>query len=393
MTTEPETVPCPFADDGCRYRDHILVDHLRKKHGITEPAKFMTERANNGEPFSLWSAFGLQKLQEQHPESMTLSTVPRDRTTVRLNRLFTEFADMAKDDTCDVFASAGEMTPPLDPDYIFPKQATLQMITVLEMAERNNVWISGPTGTGKTQLAMNLAAKLRAEVWRYPCNAYITANKLMGSPMLKEAQHGGVITYFKYGVIPQAMRRGCWLLLDEFDTLDAKAANVLKPMLENPSVIVLEDNGGEVVRAHPDFRIIVTSNTWGRGDDTGMYVNTLTQSIADRRRFHAFIKVDYMPEEDEIRLLMKKFGDHIDTQEAKGLVGIANKIREMSRAGNKIDMPFSPAELINWVEKWLALGDLTESAHMCFLNAQPPEVGVAVKEVIGLFFDPSGDVK
>ena len=51
----------------------------------------------------------------------------------------------------------------------------------------------------------------------------------------------------------------------------------------------------------------MTANTWSRGDSSGLFTNTHTQSDADMRRFSGCIKLDYLSAEHEERMLAGYF--------------------------------------------------------------------------------------
>jgi cobaltochelatase CobS len=182
------------------------------------------------------------------------------------------------------------------------------------------------------------------------------------------------------------MMEGAWLIVDEIDTLRPDLMNLFKPALEDEARLLIPEYGGKIIIAHPDFRIIATANTFGRGDDTGLYVSTMTQSKADLRRFNCFIKMDYLPEKTEIEIVVKTFKGEVTEKEALSFVKVANDIRAAYTAG-KVDVPFSIDELLNWVDTWISVNDLHVAANLCFLNACAPDVVVAINAIIDQHWD------
>jgi cobaltochelatase CobS len=177
------------------------------------------------------------------------------------------------------------------------------------------------------------------------------------------------------------MERGAWLCANEYDTLRDDVMNILKPVQEFPRYLPIPELGDVVIHAHPDFRFIAPSNTWGRGDASGQYTNTRMQSEADLRRINARLKFDYLPEAVEIAMLLKYF-PALSKDQAKKFVQVANKVRGSYKAG-KIDKTLSPAELICWVENWFACGKTVHhAARLTFVNALEPEVATHINELI-----------
>ncbi len=71
---------------------------------------------------------------------------------------------------------------------------------------------------------------------------------------------------FQEGCLPQAMRRGWWLLLDELNLAETQVLERLNCALENPPGLVLTEGDGTVfgpggdVPVHPGFRLVATLN-------------------------------------------------------------------------------------------------------------------------------------
>ncbi len=298
---------------------------------------------------------------------------PREKKSITLSEMFLQFEDL--EDTYDIFTEPVPETPKLDEAYIFPEDQTLEFLTVIEKPRRNNIYISGFSGTGKTQLALNLASVCNAGVSEINADRYVNRARWFG-----QMKYNGESTYFDYGVIPIAMRAGHWLIINEFDTVDPAAANMLKPLLEDTKRIHISENGNELIKAHPDFRVIVTCNTWARGDSSGLFTNTETQSAADLRRFHAFIELNWLSPEVEARIL-KAHVPELSDQAIENFIKVAASIRDAYEA-NTILRTFSPAELVNWAENYTIFSSVHRAARVSFLRSYDKEEQTAVAEMI-----------
>jgi MoxR-like ATPase len=88
---------------------------------------------------------------------------------------------------------------------------------------------------------------------------------------------------FQEGYLPQAMRRGWWLLLDEMNLAETQVLERLNCALENPPGLVLTEGDGAVfgkngsVQIHEAFRMLATMNP---SEYAGRAV--LSQAFADR---------------------------------------------------------------------------------------------------------------
>ena len=60
----------------------------------------------------------------------------------------------------------------------------------------------------------------------------------------------------------QAMREGCWLLLDELNLASSETLERLSGVLESAtgSIILLERGDSLAIERHPDFRIFASMN-------------------------------------------------------------------------------------------------------------------------------------
>ena len=373
MAPVPEKVACAI----CAHQDHILVQHIVKKHAM-QPTEYLAKFPTA----PLWSAYGFSKVQE-HSKSSLARMQPRPRELTAVNLLFPDFgkrSGLEISGEYPIFKTPGPLTPLLDSNYVFPEEQTLDVLTILAKPKRNRIFIKGFSGTGKTCLIFNLAAKCNAEVMEWNADSFQQRSSLIGRWISKDGE-----TVWQDGILPLAMKRGCWLVINEVDCIDPHTLNILKPMLEDPPRLTVLENGGEVIQAHPDFRVIATANTWARGDSTGMFVNTHVQSDADARRWSARILLDYMTEDVEDTILETAFPE-LPQEDRSNFIKVANRVRDAFKAG-RIDKTFSPAEVVCWCENYIVCAKgVHHAARLSFLNALEPDVQTAIGEMVNAVF-------
>lgn len=187
----------------------------------------------------------------------------------------------------------------VDDKYIFRHDELLSALYALLTNER--CWLHGHTGTGKTTLIEQIAARLKWPVRIVNLDSEITRMDLIGRDTLVN-EGGTTVSKFVDGILPQCMVEPYILIFDEFDYIRPDVSYVAQRVLEGNGMTITED-GGRYVAPNPMFRIFATANTQGQGDDYGMYAGARVQSMALLDRFTAWIHVDYLPEAQRLDLL------------------------------------------------------------------------------------------
>ncbi len=136
------------------------------------------------------------------------------------------------------------------------------------------VHLRGPAGTGKTTLALQIAAKLDRPAVLVTGDGWFTAQDLVGGQAGVRVRHvrdrfihtvqkteTETTALWEDSVLTHAVSRGYTLVYDEFTRSPPAANNPLLSALEERILVFTGAARGErYVRAHPEFRAIFTSN-------------------------------------------------------------------------------------------------------------------------------------
>lgn len=253
--------------------------------------------------------------------------------------------------------------PAIDPHYDFDAMKVLQFLTALN---RNmNPWLFGHTGTGKSTFVEQVAAHIGWPVSRINLDANLERADLVGHITLTE-QNGTTVSTYEEGILPRAMQRPGFLLIDEIDAGRPDILFVIQRALESKGLMLTEDKG-RIVQPHPLFRFSATANTRGQGDEYGMYAGTRVMNASMLDRFTAFLEFKYMSPDRESKLLqalvpslpkdmadkMALFakdiraafnkGEVLNTISPRGLTVLADTFATFTSLGSKDDAAFNLA--------------------------------------------------
>ena len=189
-------------------------------------------------------------------------------------------------------------------NYVFRREVLRDLLGFLRKPNNDALFITGPTGSGKTSAILETCARLNWPVQSLTLNARFEFAHLTGHFTFSASAPGEAPQMrFQYGPLAVAMKYGQVLVLNEVDLADAGELAGLNDCLEGRP-LVLADNAGEVLYPHPMFRVICTANSCGNGDNSGRYAGVQQQNLAFLDRFR-FLEVPYQDAKVEEELLTK----------------------------------------------------------------------------------------
>ena len=195
------------------------------------------------------------------------------------------------------------------------------------------VHLSGPAGTGKTALAMHVAAQLGRQVILIHGDDEFGSSDLIGgqtgyrstkvvdnyiSSVLKQEET--VSKQWGDNRLTTACKYGFTLIYDEFTRSRPEANNVLLSILEE-RLLELPDarNGDGYLQVHPNFSAIFTSNP-----EEYAGVHKTQDALMDRM---ITIKVGHHDYETEVAITQAKSG--LSWRQSKSIVDIVREFRDL----------------------------------------------------------------
>ena len=282
--------------------------------------------------------------------------------------------------------------PKINPNYVFRKNFLRDGLAYLKQPAGDALYIVGPTGSGKTTGVTEMAGRLNWPVMEYTAHDQMEAAELIGQFLMASKAPGESPSMsFAYGPLPIAMKYGYILLLNELDTANPGQISALNDVLEGRPLVIAE-NGGEVIHPHEMFRVIVTGNSNGAGDASGLYQGVQQQNLAAMDRYR-MTELGYADPEDEKRILegvVPKLPEVI----REGMVRLANEVRNLfigsDNADASLSLTFSTRTLVRWSRLALtfrgAPNVMEYSLNQALLLRAKPEEKEAIIEIAKSIF-------
>lgn len=160
-----------------------------------------------------------------------------------------------------------------------------------DVEARNNVYLYGGAGTGKTFMAQTIAEILDWELIEISCNQFTSPLELIGGQTIDGYQQGKAIRAWgnlNEDGTPMA-KKGCVLLLDELPKLDPNTAGILNALLSRVAEFnkgqakEIQDGRGQKIRRGNLF-VMATGNTL-LNESNAEYEANFKQDLSLQDRF------------------------------------------------------------------------------------------------------------
>lgn len=280
-----------------------------------------------------------------------------------------------KDVMIQGFKEPGILTPVKNPHYKFPQEETVEFLKALRF--RDTTYLIGHSGTGKTELVNQVAARLNYNVVAINFDGHLSRSDLIGDWKIVNGQ-----MQFRYGLVPLAFTEpGTIVLFDEVDACAPETAFVLQRAISAELRFLMHETN-QIFNLHPQNCIVGTANTNGLGDDSSLYVaGTNIQNFSFLNRWKTCIQVDYISPEAETEVLMSMFTEPHAKQYIPGIIKVLASVREAFKQG-VISIPLTTRDGINWMEKITRLPYPMKAARYSFLDKLPVPAATSIAQMI-----------
>ena len=182
--------------------------------------------------------------------------------------------------------------------------------------------LTGPSGTGKTELVELIAKTMEKELSIQDMGTVVDAqSSLLGVHRINSESK----SEFEYAPFAEYIQKPSIILLDEINRASLSSNNYLFPVLDRRRYLPVDVASKEGLRripVHAECALIATANVGNEYSGT----QAIDRALLDR--FFP-IELDYLKKKDEVKVLVERTS--VDKDSAEAIVNVANQIRKQHK--------------------------------------------------------------
>ena len=233
------------------------------------------------------------------------------------------------------------MVPAKTKGYVWNVSMVRDAVEWLIEDNPDPVWLSGDTGSGKTEFWRNLFAGLGIPTVIMSATSTTEPDDFIEKMMLVDGN-----TMYVPSNLLDAYSKGYAIVFDEIDGYPPEVMMAAHRILERG---VLTLNSGKVVFPAAKVYMAATANTRGDGQGSDVYASTNIFNLASLNRFEKWT-MTYPTPDVEIQILKNEFAGKLDDGIISAMVQTAGDIRLAYKQGN-CPGPISIRDMLRWGRK------------------------------------------
>lgn len=250
---------------------------------------------------------------------MTIQTATNNSQQMPLTQL-PGLENLKTDTALDIGTDPNNIyIPKKNADHIFNQEKLFTFLDWLYSDSTDGYYLYGPWGCGKSSEIKQFHAYYQLPLICVTGHEDLEFLDMAGRNI---ALKGSI--FYEHGPLSLAMMHGIPLMIDELDRCSQEFTVALNSILDGDPLVIAE-NGGEVIKPKPGFKIIATGNSNGAADTKSVChtVKRLDPSTLDRFEIHS----DSYPSRDiEATILKRSFPD-VDDSSIEPLLELSERIR------------------------------------------------------------------
>lgn len=233
---------------------------------------------------------------------------------------------------------------PRDRHYIFANKFSEQILDT--WINHGNTLFVGEPSTGKSEFVLKICSICNIPLIQIQGDGEMGVIDIIGTGEYSPETGTGFI----YGILPEGIENKCWILMDEINMIVPEVLARTHSMLDDRRHLDMREVK-KILELTEDNNVIGTMNP----NDDGRHIGTKPLAPALRSRMHLEVPFDFLEESVELKVLLNRTNNKLDSSDGKKMIRVAEGSRESFRNKNSMDF-IDTRMLIAWAQKTIKFG-------------------------------------